>query len=355
LNGEWHGGLGNVRIDEFGWVPGSGKIDAALDRGKQVVAHASGFNLVNRWLLEGTQRAIAQRFSDMASKAILKSGTDISKLGASQLNRLRSLGLSDGMLKRVLKEVETHREVRQGLFGEKLELLGLKNWTDLEAKANFEQALFTHARQIIQHNDLGNGVRWLSSPLMMSLVQFRGFVVNAWAKQTLFNLHHRDMRSLATVTYSMMLGSMIYALREQVRAAGRSDRDEYLEKKLAPGEIAKGAFQMMGVSSILPMIIDTPPMLAGYNGGFNARSTAQASDVWFGSPVLSLAGDVQAASAAMIQPWAQGYEMSQQEKRALARVLPFGNTIPVMTGLSLMVGDDPERAPRVSREDKTLF
>lgn len=350
----------NLRIDDYGWIPGSGgPVQGALDVGKQWMSQISGFNLVNKFLMQGTQRAIAQKFSDLASKALKDGGiADLSKINTGTLNRLRSVGLSDDMLKRVLSEMVEHREVSQSamaLFGAKLHALNLHNWTDLEARAHFEQALYSWSRRLILHNDLGNMARWMSSPVAQAVMQFRTFIANAWAKVTLYNLHQRDMSTFTTFTYSMLMASAMYAAREQARSIGRSDRDEYLQRKLAPDEIVKGAMQMTPITSIIPMLVDTPLMLAGYKGAFDARSTGQATDAVFGSPVMSFGADLGHALAGIIQPITQGYDRSQPEYRNIARVLPFSNTVPFNAALSAMISGAPEKEPRVPKEQKKLF
>ncbi|NPU64595.1 transglycosylase SLT domain-containing protein [Bradyrhizobium sp. 83012] len=359
MDGEYIKNLTNLRIDDYGYVPGSGgTFERAMTLGKKWIGSVSGFNAVNKWMMQGTQRAIAQRFSDFATKAISKMGDgaiDLSRLPARDLSRMRSIGVSDDMLKRILTEFRDNRETRPSLFGEKLTLMNLNKWKDLEARSKFEQALFAWSRRIVQHNDMGNMAKWMSEPLAQALLQFRGFTVNGWAKNTLYNLHQRDMYSVMNVAYGMMTGAMIYALREQISAQGRSDKEAYLEKKLSYDQVLKGAFQLMGSSSIIPMVIDTPIMMTGYKGVFDARSSGQAASLLFGSPVWTLGADLQGALSGIVQPITQGYDRSQQEYRNIAKVLPLGNTVPAMIGLSNLISSAPEKTPRIPKEQQTLF
>ena len=331
-------GMQFFKSDEFGFHETGklGKLDNALDFGQMAVAEASGMTTINTMLQRTTAKVIAQKFADMA--------LDPTKVN---LKRMASIGLSDGMLKRITKEVNTHFTKEDGLlFSGKVTRMNLDKWSDLEARAAFENALFRWSRRIIQENDLGNMHRWSSGPLWQMLFQFRTFSINAWNKQFMLNMHMRDMTSFHVMNFSLIAGAAAYAARMQLQAAGRSDRDAFLEKRLSPGKLAAGAFQNTGWSSLLPMGIDTASYLTGGNPVFDARNSGNASDVIFGSPTVGLMDDVAKAAKGVVQPIKDGRQRSQFESRAIARVAPLQNWMPASALLSTMISSQPECPPR---------
>lgn len=331
-------GMQFFRSDEFGYhAQGAlGKIDNALDFGQMAVAELSGMTTINTMLQRTVAKVIAQKFADMA--------LDPTKIN---MRRMASLGLSDAMLKRITKQVNTHFTKEDGLlFNGKVTRMNLDRWDDLEARAAFENALFRWSRRVVQENDIGNMHRWSSGPLWQMLWQFRSFALNAWNKQFMLNMHMRDMTSFYVMTYSLLAGAAAYAVRMQLQATGRSDKEDWLRKRLSPEKLAAGAFQSAGWSSLFPMAVDTAGYLTGMGAVFDARTSGNASDVIFGSPTIGMIDDIAKAAKGVVQPLKDNRERSQQESRAIARVAPLQNWIPAASLLSTMISSQPERPPR---------
>lgn len=331
-------GMQFFKSDEFGFHESGklGKLDNGLDFAQMAVAEASGMTTINTMLQRTTAKVIAQKFADMALDP-----TSIN------LKRMASIGLDDAMLQRIVKQVNTHFTKEDGmLFKDKVTRMNLDKWSDLEARAAFENSLFRWSRRIIQENDIGNMHRWSSGPLWQMLFQFRTFSINAWNKQFMLNMHMRDMTSFHVMTYSLLAGAATYAARTQLQATGRSDREDYLKKRLSPDRLALGAFQNTGWSSLIPMATDTVGYLTGNSPVFDARTSGNASDVIFGSPTIGLMDDVAKAAKGVVQPVKDGRQRSQVESRAIARVAPLQNWMPAAALLSTMISSQPERPPK---------
>lgn len=328
-------GMQFFKSDEFGFHEAGklGKLDNGLDFAQMAVAEASGMTTINTMLQRTTAKVIAQKFADMA-------------LDPTSINmkRMASLGLDDAMLKRITKQVNTHFTKEDGLlFSGKVTRMNLDKWTDLEARAAFENSLFRWSRRIIQENDIGNMHRWSSGPLWQMLFQFRTFSINAWNKQFMLNMHMRDMQSFHVMTYSLLAGAAAYAVRQQLQAIGRSDKDDFLSKRLSPQKLALGAFQNTGWSSLIPMATDTAGYLTGNSPVFDARTSGNASDVIFGSPTIGLMDDFAKAAKGVVQPIKDGRQRSQMESRQIARIAPLQNWMPAASLLSTMISSQPER------------
>jgi hypothetical protein len=331
-------GMQFFRNEEFGHHAAGplGRIDNALDFGQMAVAEASGMTTINTILQRTTAKVIAQKFADMA-------------LDATKVNmkRMASLGLDDAMLKRIIGQVKKNFTTEDGLlFSNKVTRMNLDKWGDLEARAAFENSLFRWSRRIIQENDIGNMHRWSSGPLWQMMMQFRTFSLNAWNKQFLLNLHMRDMTSFHIMNMSLLAGAAAYALRTHLSSIGRSDKEDYLQKRLSPGRMAAGAFQNTGWSSLIPMGVDTVGYLTGNSPVFDARTSGNASDVIFGSPTIGLIDDTAKAMKGIVQPMKDGRQRSQLESRNITKVLPLANWIPASALVSSMIQDQPQRPPR---------
>jgi len=343
-------GFQYFRHEETGAInPSNAKIDNALSYGKSFVSKASGLHVINAALQRWTGKAILSKFAELARKSVdgTTGAVKLDALNPSLLKRMRYLGLSDDMLKRVLKEVRDNFELQPGmLFGHKVTRLNLAQWSDQEARAAFENAGFRWARNIVQENDIGTMHRWMSKPLARALMQFRVFPLVAWDKQFLHNIHMRDMTSFNVMWMSMVSGAMTYALQTQIQSLGRSDADKFLEKRLTLQNLALGGFQRAGWSSLLPTMWDTGAYVVGGSPMFDFRTSGQPTDAIFGNPTMSMLDDLSKASKGMIQPWMQGRERSQQEYRNIARIAPLATWLPWTQLLSTMVSDKPLYAPK---------
>lgn len=300
-----------------------------------VTAHVSGTHYMNSWLQLMVGRAAAQKFATMATGRISK----------SDMRQLRFLGLDDDMLDRVLAQVRTHFTHEQGfLFGRKVARMNLDQWSDLEARSAFEAALFRWSRHIVQENDIGAMHRMMSHPVAQTLFQFRSYALTAWENQLLHGVANwKDMRTWAQFTASMFSGALVYATQMQLQAIGRSDAQEFLEKRFAPTTFGLSVFQRAGFSSLIPMIIDTAAVFTPAGPVFDARPSGQATDFIFGNPFFSLVDDVRKTTSAIMSSAFTGRDLTQQELRQMARILFLHNTMPLIQGYSVLISDQPEK------------
>ena len=185
---------------------------------------------------------------------------------------------------------------------------------------------------------------WMSNPLWQTFLQFRNYTFTAYENQLQYALHMRDMNAFAALAWGIAWNATVRALQVQALAWGRSDRDKYLEKNLDPWELGKAGFQRSGMSSILPMVADTAGMLAGQGAMFNARATAQPTDIWMGSPAVSMLNQAVKGGGGAVRSGTQGTAMSQGEARALFGLLPGSNLPPVTSTFSYLINDLPERS-----------
>jgi hypothetical protein len=243
-------GLGHIVTDDFGApITNTGKSSAmpaaegAFSRGARAMTMVSGMAPINAYLQRWASKGVLQKFIDMSEE-----GARVNR------KRMRVLGLSDEMQDKVFAEIRKHMGETAGeREGSKLKRLNLEKW-DAETRGAFEHAIFRWTRKIIQENDLGQTSVMLGHTLGKLFFQFRGFMLGAWTKNTLHNIHMRDWESMSMILATMTFGSLAYVAQTHLQSIGRSDREEWLEKRLSPEKLAASAFQRAGFYSIFPAV-----------------------------------------------------------------------------------------------------
>lgn len=314
------------------------KAEYALNVAGRVTSEASGLMQANVMLNRWTAASIIQKFADMAH-----GGKSLTKA------RLADLGLDEDMTNRILAQFKEpgNFEFSKGLLtNRKVTRAHFAKWEDKEAAEAFRGAAYRLATNIIQKNDIGNMTMWMSHPAAKMLMQFRTFMVGAYEKQTLKSAHMRDRTALKALVLSMGFAAVSYAVQTKLAAATRSDSDEYLEDRLSMDKLGFAAFARAGASSIIPMLVDTGRYFVGSQPVFShARTTGQVSNMILGNPTTGGIDDLAEAFHGLAR-LGEDREWSQEEARALFRVLPFGNAIPITAGLNVMIADLPEFAPK---------
>ena len=330
--------LRGLQLMDWGHDPakGTGLVDKAehkLDQINKTVAIASGLShivdLNTRW----AQKIMAQKFADMARKPTVET-----------TKRMMALGLDKDGLGAVLDQVRQHATTERGiLFDHKLTKLNLDKW-DQETAYKFQAAIGRYVSRVVQHNDVSASARWISNPAWQLFMQFRNFPMVGLTKQLSYNIVMHDREAAQYAMTAMAFSALTYYAKTQVNAIGRSDRQEYLQRALAPGEIARSTAHHSGLFGLLPAFIDTGMRMAGADPMFDFRSTGLPSELW-AAPGLKSLDDAQTAVKALADPIKEGRSRSQAEYRAILRMLPWNN-IPGMVQLqNAMISGAPLHAP----------
>ncbi|MGN6552076.1 MAG: hypothetical protein ACTHJ3_19600 [Pararhizobium sp.] len=315
------------------------KADSLLHKANRVTSEVSGMTQANILLERWTAASIVQKFANMAAKG----GKGMSEA------RLADLGLDKDMTSRIMRmfNEEGNFEYTPSLItGRKVARAHFDAWNDKEAAEAFRRAVFRYGRQLIQKNDIGNMMKWMSNPAAKMLMQFRTFMVGAYGRQTLKALHFRDRQAAMAAIMTTAVAGAVYVLQSKLQAVGRSDAKQWLDNRLTWKNIGTAAFARAGYSSILPMLIDTGRFTVGADGLFShTRTTGQASNMIFGNPTSGGIDDLTQATRALAglfedRPW------SQQEARQVQRIMLYGNFLPVSAGINSLIGDLPLYAPK---------
>ena len=228
---------------------------------------------------------------------------------------LRSMGLGDDLVARVkadLDNVATFDDAGN------LIALDLTKTTDPAATAELVQAIHRGGKQIIQGLFIGETGKWAHDGFLRILTQFRSFSITAAEKQ--WTRQRVDVGT--TKAFGLLMGSMAFALpihfaRVQLAAAGREDREEYLDAQLAPDMLIRATLNYASLAGISGDIFDGIAATAGYEmsgvRGFGRNFLDN----------IPAAGYVNTAARAV----------TDQDPRDLIRSLPGGNLpflIPVL-------------------------
>ena len=320
----------STRWDEHGYgMADTGvwsRVDDAVQVAKRVTADVGGLSAATTVFQRMGARAVMQKLLGFAHGA---------KLTKGQARRLRGMGMSDEMQKRVFEQMRKHATTEPSFVpgGRKLRALNPDRWDDADALDELTFSVHREARRIVQENDIGASTPWLHSTTGKLMTQFRTFMLTAWSKATLHNIHHHDLQAFQLLTTSMFAAGLAYIAQQSINIADKKER----EKRLEPAEIAKAAFQRTAVASIGPALFDTTATtLFRTDPQFSfGRSSGLASDLVRGAPVVDLYDRVARAAGIPALIARPDEEFTKREYRNIHGLLP------VIGGLAGMrrVGD----------------
>ena len=262
--------------DDMMFNVGLTKAEAAIAHGRHATAMLSGLAPITNMLRQMSSRMFVQKFSDYAR------GLD--KLDPKALNKLAWAGIDNGNIKAVFKDLKKYSTVS----GKTSKVDGI-DWEKWQAASpdtyeTFRMAVWRESRRVVQENTIGETAPWMHTQVGKVLTQFRGFMLVAHAKQSLYSLHHLDMSTANAFMASTLFAGLGYVAQTSMNYAGNQ---EELNKRLSMDNIAKSAFQRNSASSLIPASIDTLRSFAGLDGVFKyGRSTGLASSLILGNPTV---------------------------------------------------------------------
>jgi hypothetical protein len=208
-----------------------------------------------------------------------------------------------------------------------------------------------HLRRVIQENNYGEMIALgtKEGSLSKTLLQFRNFVLTAYAKQLQHGLHMRDFTFFSSVMSSTMIASLVYVAQQYVQSIGKTgeERDEFLQERLSPKAIGGATFQRNTYSTLIPAILDMGLYYSGNDTLFNYRSSGLETNLWTGNPTYSLlqktGGAIRSTGKAVFD---DEYDFSKRDAYKWLRILPYQNMLGVRNVLQYMI--DESDLPRTS-------
>ena len=327
------------RTDDFaGMTTRVGKIEKTLDVATKITSDFSGFHAVDTF---SRRLATVTSFDKLARFA-----TGKLKLKPADIRRYKNIGFSEDELQAVFRNIrEKSSFIEGGLTGRKIRRLNVDQWDDQDLVNKMSLYMNRHLRRIIQENNygemlaIGNGEK---SPFAKVVLQFRNFIITAYAKQLQHGLHMRDFTFFSSVASSTMLASLVWIAQQHIRAIGKSEDEkaEYLEENLSVESIAKAAFQRSTFSTLIPAVLDTGLYITGFNPQFNYRSSGLETNLITGNPTYALGekvvGALRSTGKAIFD---DEYDFSKRDAYKWKSILFYQNMIGVTNILQHMIDE----------------
>ena len=306
------------------------KVEVGLDHVSRLTADISGMHGVNMIMKRILLKGIVQKYLDEA-------------LGGAKVlsgKRLRDLGISDTMHKRILKMIKDNADTYNGvLTNRKIKRINIDKWTDTEAASTFAHAINRYGRRTVQENDIGEQMflgGLTDTTTGKILFQFRGFMMTAYGKHLLHGMKMRDFQAFAGMMTSMLFAGMAFTAQVQAQMALLSPRKrkELWEKKMGKNweenlkNFAKAGFQRSAFASILPAFYDSGHHWATGSPFFHYRSTGLDSNLLTGNPTVSFLNKAyRGTSEAFRSVFDSDYDFNQKTFNNLTQLLLLQNAL----------------------------
>lgn len=200
-----------ARVKAFGdigdLVPGGSKFERFVDRASDEFANLT---LINRWNAyhKGIATlAVMNRMTDDIARLV---GTK--KLSRSGRQNLAASGINKEMAVRIKAQLDEFGTTDGGQVLPRTQV-----WLDAEAKKVFQEAVTADVRRTIITPSAGDLPYWMSRPIWRLAGQFRSFAMSATTKVLQSGLQRADAAVVQGAIFSVMMGSVAWALKEMVR------------------------------------------------------------------------------------------------------------------------------------------
>ena len=316
------------------------RVDNALDVGKQITSQLSLMRVIMDYQQRWAMAAIAQQMANLARKATVSDGVfKLSKLSKHELDRLATLGMGKDDLKLLFKNLLNHSEFK----GEKITGVNLSKW-DADAVTKFRYFLGRYTDRLVQANDFGGLSKWMSHPVASMFIQFRPFVLGAWAKSTLHALNHgafTDPKMLTLLLGEWAAGTATFIVRQSEQLANEEGAEKFWNETMQPANLLKNGWARTASASVLPLLLDSLLVATPLEPQFgNARSSGTAVDALIGSPVVDQIKSAQNFSKGTMNSLINGDPMKAKDIRSGVRAfVPWSNWVPLAAALNSLVRD----------------
>lgn len=331
---DWVRGSLRSTLDDNGVRLAGNRLDQLMEKGKRASTVISGMAAINTALQRFAARGVYAKFAYMAD------GDPVN------WQRLAAMGIDKPMAERIFKMIRENRTYIEGASG-KLDLprMNLEKWSDKEAAAHFQMGVTRWAEYAVLLNDPGSMSRFVGTWFGKVIMQFRSFIMGAWGRHLLHNIHMRDWNTVFTFLFTGFGGVLTHIAHSHLATLGRSDRQEELEKRLSMTSLILNGWARTSYSSFMPMFVDSAVTMAGFDPVFT-RVSGQHTDAFFGNPTIGLLNDTAKGISGIAANLADGNDVSQADVRNLAKMFPYQNWIPLQAILSTMISNIPEFDPR---------
>lgn len=252
-----------------------------LDRLLKGGLHAQG--KLSAW------RAIHAAQQRGAAEAITAKALEYIRAGKND-KALQDMGFTPELQARIKADLDRSATFR----GSRLESFDISKMEDTGAANAFVQSVLRGSQQIIQGTFIGETGKWAHEGWLKMLTQFRTFSITSvekqWGRQ---RANHGVAKATMMLMGAMSVAAPIYVARMYAQSIGRPDQQEWLDKKLETGAIARATLNYVAMSGLLPDFLDALSAVSGkgkVTGGRQGGTTEFVGTVV--APSVGLVDDV---------------------------------------------------------------
>ncbi|MBN88640.1 hypothetical protein CMO95_03560 [Candidatus Woesearchaeota archaeon] len=319
-------------------------VELLSGKAKRFVADISFLNPMTMYTQIIMGRGMALKISDIVNDYVKKFNTTkiYNKLSKGDQIRFKRLGWTEDQFNRIAKEIKKHSIYKDG----KYQSINLEQWSP-EARANYNIGMQRFIDNVVQRNDVGSLNRFFTTDYTRILTQFRTFTLGSYTKQLMNRLYvlaetrGKDYHTYATFMASMIGAAQFYAVQSYINSFGRSDRKEYLQKRLSVENLAKIGFLRSSWSSLLPGAIDSAlhPFMEKTPFSYG-RNTELASNFVNGIPTINLLNTTLDSTRTLTKLAFDGsYQASKSDISKLTSLIPLQNAL-IIKNINNMIVDD---------------
>lgn len=319
-------------------------VELLSGKAKRFVADISFLNPMTMYTQIIMGRGMALKISDIVNDYVKKFNTTkiYNKLSKGDQIRFKRLGWTEDQFNRIAKEIKKHSIYKDG----KYQSINLEQWSP-EARANYNIGMQRFIDNVVQRNDVGSLNRFFTTDYTRILTQFRTFTLGSYTKQLMNRLYvlaetrGKDYHTYATFMASMIGAAQFYAVQSYINSFGRSDRKEYLQKRLSVENLAKIGFLRSSWSSLLPGAIDSAlhPFMEKTPFSYG-RNTELASNFVNGIPTINLLNTTLDSTRTLTKLAFDGsYQASKSDISKLTSLIVLQNAL-LIKNINNMIVDD---------------
>ena len=215
------------------------------EHGANVVSHMADLVSGNASFTSITRHLSAK----MATQRLFDQAAGLKTMSEAAKRRLAVQGLEGADLDDTAKALVKYADAQD------TRVTGIRHedWAREDPDTYNKFVLYTsrQVRDAIQDQDLGEMPVFAHSVLGKMFTELKTFFLVAHAKNSLKNLHHGDMTTVAVILYGMLGEALAYSLQQVV------NQPKDLNERLEPESIGRAVFFRMAALGLLPMLTDT--------------------------------------------------------------------------------------------------
>lgn len=291
----------------------------ATDRLLRAGAHAQGKLSMWRAMHSAQQRGVAEQIVRKAVRYIAEGKED---------KALADMGFTPDLVSAIKADLPN---IAQFAGRDVAELDLTKTKMPSDKVAAFVQAVHRGSGQIIQQTFIGETGKWAHDDFLKIITQFRTFSITSMEKQWTRNTaNFGTAKAWGILAGAMSVAWPLYVARVYANSLGRADQEEYLEKNLSTGQVARATLNYVAMSGLAGDFLDAFTAVSGLGEYTGGRSGA----------VTGFVGNVIAPSAGYVDDVWQSLQNNKEgtDPSEFLRSLPFSK-LPYMIPIINALGD----------------